>query len=65
MCEYCKKQDMKTINIKKFDNVELEFWIQYGELCYNSYNHAYSNITAEIYGEFKINYCPMCGEKLS
>lgn len=72
MCEYCKENDEKecvAINLIDeqrqglFDEVVFQLYIDYGKLVMYVDNIGGSQNYFE--SQKKINYCPMCGRKLS
>jgi len=65
MCEYCSKgKDNEVIKDLDCEFCRLEVFIdQYGHLAVNTYGH-WTDFTEDIAGDFKINFCPMCGSKL-
>lgn len=63
MCKYCGDEG-RLMCVDDFGACKLEVFIENGKkLAFNAYNPR-SNATVDIFGSWKINFCPMCGKKL-
>lgn len=70
MCEYCEEIDE---NISDFTGAkhykELEQVREYNSTCYHRRSHIWQSNNLSFlqteYFEYQINYCPICGRKLT
>lgn len=61
MCEYCRENN-KVMHTEDYYDCKVEVFIEYDQICVNSYQH--KAIFTNIYFDFPIRFCPMCGRVL-